>query len=143
MRTVIATIFKYLAWALFIIVALLYLDAFELKLKAAVILGGVVLIDALIGVTKFFASLNDRRKKRTAEKKLREQIAAERADERKQAVAEKAAAIKDAAQNAGAAVSEGASNALHTVGDKFRQLGTTIRNGLAAADELDAPSDDN
>lgn len=136
MRTVLSAIFKYLAWALLIIVVLLYLENADITTKAGVILGGTVAIDIIVGIAKLIFRVRDRRKKRLAEKKMREKLAAERAEALKQAAAERAEAVKDAARDAGTAVKNGASDAWSSVKGGFSNLGSKIREGLAAIDDI-------
>jgi len=132
-RTIIAAIIKFLSWALFIIVALLYMDNFDVKSKALVLLGGIVIIDIIVGAAKHIAHFSAKQRKRRIEKKLKEQSEA-----LKHAAAEKASAAAEAVKNTGAAVRDGAAGAASRLWDGVQHIGTSIRNSLAAVDEADS-----
>lgn len=133
MRTVIAGIIKLLAWALFIITALLYMENLDVRSKAAVLLCGVVAIDIVVGGAKQIAHLGAKRKKRRMEKRMKEQSEA-----LKQAAAEKAAAAAEAVKSTGAAVREGAADAAGNLWGSLRRIGASIKSSLAAVDEADS-----
>ncbi len=91
MRNIIAYIFKYLAFALFIIVTLLYMEDYDLRQQAFVLLCGVVGIDVIFGIAGAIRKAVERQRKKkidSLKRTVHEAMEAKKADA-KNAKAEK------------------------------------------------------
>ena len=165
MRNIISYIFKYLAFALFIIVTMLYMEDFDFRQQSIVLLGGIVGIDIIFGIAGAIRRAVERSRKKKinelkrtvqeakeakkaeaktakaeqkAEKQLEKmEIKLRRLEEREKRNEERRAPLLalPAPKEAGAAVVDAAENTWETIREKSAAFGAAIRDRFSGDDE--------
>lgn len=131
MRNITSTVFKYLAWALLIIVILLYMENYDIRQQAIVLLVGVVAIDAVFSISALVRRGIKQRNKRIN--------AAKKSKAKKQAKKNEATAVSEAAEavrEAGTALLDTAETTWNAVKEK----GSSVKN--AVMEKLNPASDE-
>lgn len=165
MRSIIAYIFKYLAFALFIIVTMLYMEDFDFRRQAIVLLAGIVGIDVIFGVAGAIrkAVERSRRKKLNALKRSVQEAKEAKRAEAKTAKAEKKIEKLEnklqkiekrnesrrkepilalpAPKEAGSAVLTAAENTWGSIKEKSAALGSAIKEKFSSDNDDSGKSD--
>lgn len=131
MRNISSLVFKYLAWALLIIVILLYMENYDIRQQAIVLLVGVVAIDAVFSISALVRrGVKQHNKRVNAAKKSRK---------KKQAKKNESTAVSDAAEavkEAGTALRDTA----EITWNAMKEKGSSVKN--AVMEKLNGSSED-
>jgi len=122
MRAIIRNIAKYLLWALFIVVVMLYMRNFDILQQAIVLLGGIVVLDVVFAIAGF---IQDSAEKHRKNKKKKEKKAAKKtknADEK---------TVAEAVKETGNAIIGAAETTWGTIKEKGGEVGSAIKEKLA------------
>lgn len=122
MKNITSLIFKYLAWALLIIVILLYMENYDIRQQAIVLLAGVVAIDAVFSISALVrrgVKQRNKRIKAAKKKKSSKKNESTVVSDAAEAVKEAGSALRDTAETTWNAVKEKSSSVKNAVMEKL------------------------
>lgn len=122
MKNITSLIFKYLAWALLIIVILLYMENYDIRQQAIVLLAGVVAIDAVFSISALVrrgVKQRNKRIKAAKKKKSSKKNESTVVSDAAEAVKEAGSALRDTAETTWNAVKEKGSSVKNAVMEKL------------------------